>query len=118
VGDRVLKGVAQRCRKVMRQNDVFGRVGGEEFALLLPETDALDAMRAAERFRCAIESPAMNVTPPLLITASFGVAALCSGVSTAEEWLAYADAPLYAAKHGGRNRCCNALAPFPITQLA
>ncbi|MDB5714473.1 MAG: Diguanylate cyclase with sensor [Sphingomonadales bacterium] len=118
VGDEVLKNVAQRCRDAMRPNDVLGRIGGEEFALLLPEVDATDAMRAAERFRRRIENPAMDVGQPIHVTASFGIASLDLGTATPEAWLARADVPLYGAKRGGRNRCCQAATARPVCQMA
>jgi diguanylate cyclase (GGDEF)-like protein len=96
---------------------VLGRLGGEEFAILLPETDPAAALAAAERFRLAIaERPIELADGGLLrITASFGVAGLEPGFVTAEEWIAAADAPLYAAKRGGRN-CCKAalIRPGPV----
>ncbi|EIZ79990.1 GAF sensor-containing diguanylate cyclase [Novosphingobium sp. Rr 2-17] len=106
-GDAVLRALAASLERGKRPVDVLGRLGGEEFALLLPETDANDALRAANRLRealaeCSIPLPGeQSVT----ITASFGVAGLDSTIAGYEDWLARADTPLYAAKHSGRNRC-------------
>lgn len=104
-GDEVLRAVARTCAAVARPNDLFGRVGGEEFALLLPEVDAADAMLAAERFRGAIADAPIDIGEPLQVTASFGVAPIGSDIATAAQWLAKADVPLYAAKRAGRDRC-------------
>ena len=116
-GDQVLQEVARRCLDVMRPTDVLGRVGGEEFALLLSEVDGGDAMHAAERFRLRIESPAMNVGERLTVTASFGIASLTPEIQTPEAWLARADLPLYKAKSEGRNRCHQADASRETTPV-
>lgn len=105
-GDAVLRELAGLLTMLKRPADVLGRLGGEEFALLLPETDAPHALAAAERFRTAIAAQAMEIPggAPLRVTVSLGVAPLIARTETAEDWLAAADAPLYAAKRGGRNR--------------
>jgi diguanylate cyclase (GGDEF)-like protein len=107
-GDEVLRQAANLCDAVRRQTDSLGRVGGEEFALLLPETDVSDALAAAERLRAAIEAHVFRLRSgrEVRITASLGVAALDASIGSAEDWLAAADRPLYAAKDGGRNRSC------------
>lgn len=112
-GDQVLREVAQRCRHAMRPNDILGRIGGEEFAVLLPEVDGENAMQAAERLRRSIECPAIDVGEPQVVTASVGVASLTSRTDTPEIWLANADQPLYVAKRSGRNRCCQAVPGHP-----
>jgi diguanylate cyclase (GGDEF)-like protein len=101
------------CAATLRPADSFGRIGGEEFALLLPETSADDAMAAAERLRKVVAAHDFQLRggPLLKITGSFGVAPVSAAIDTAESWLAAADLPLYAAKTGGRNRCCMASAP-------
>ena len=105
-GDQVLKAVVQACAATIRPNDVFGRIGGEEFALLLPEVDAAEAMMAAERLRGAIAAAGIDIRGPLQVTASFGVAPLAPDIKTAVQWLGRADIPLYKAKRTGRDRCC------------
>ncbi len=101
-GDRVLRAVAAEVQQMLRPADVFGRMGGEEFAVLLPGSDLLAAEACAERLRRAIEEiPAARCTP---VTASFGLAA-AGPTTTLDSWFADADAALYAAKRGGRN-CC------------
>lgn len=106
-GDTVLRQVAAVLEAAKRPNDVLGRLGGEEFAMLMPETSAEAALAAADRFREAIASAAIEPSAGvhLVVTASFGVATLDATIGDAESWFAAADAPLYAAKRGGRNRC-------------
>lgn len=105
-GDEVLRQIAQLCSATMRPSDFFGRLGGEEFALLLPEIAGAEAFAATERFRVKIES--QNFAIPgdqmLRVTASFGVMAISAGVENADAWLAATDALLYEAKRNGRNR--------------
>lgn len=107
IGDEVLRHLAGSIRSAKRPVDMLGRLGGEEFALLLPETDVVSAGAVAERLRHAIATDSIQVAGvgPLRITASIGIAPLVPAIATAEEWLAAADAPLYAAKRAGRNRC-------------
>jgi diguanylate cyclase (GGDEF)-like protein len=90
-----------------RPNDLLGRLGGEEFALLMPETDAQAGYLAAERLRCRIAAAIVDVAPDqqVKVTASFGVAELTSAFTSPDSWLAAADVLLYAAKRRGRNRC-------------
>jgi diguanylate cyclase (GGDEF)-like protein len=104
-GDEVLKAVAAACMQHLRENDAFGRLGGEEFGILLTETDAVGALDAAEKLRRAIEQLTVDVAGGLRVTSSFGVASLPSAVAKPEDWIAEADRALYAAKHAGRNRC-------------
>ena len=101
VGDDVLKGVADLLRTALRPPDLLGRFGGEEFVILLPDSDATEALAVAERLRAAVEGSAVE---GIALTASFGVYASepieCSRL---REALACADLALYAAKHQGRN---------------
>lgn len=103
VGDAVLRAVGAACRGLIRDCDSFGRLGGEEFAILLPDT-ADGGLVAAERYRETLASLDIPGHPGLNITASFGVANLTPGI-TVEQWLSMADTALYAAKRGGRNQC-------------
>ncbi|HWU03494.1 MAG TPA: sensor domain-containing diguanylate cyclase [Novosphingobium sp.] len=107
VGDTVLRDMAARLMAVMRPTDVLGRLGGEEFGILLPETDGEHGLAAAERFRQTLSENPVTLADhaPLQVTASFGVAPLTEGLTRAEQWLAMADAPLYRAKRMGRNVC-------------
>lgn len=104
-GDKVLRAVAETCSGQLRANDLFGRLGGEEFGILLPDTDEAGARSLAEDIRCAIESHSVPVAGGIGVTASFGLAALTSSVEKAEDWISQADRALYGAKRSGRNRC-------------
>jgi len=103
-GDRVIRAVVDLCVGHMRPSDMIGRVGGEEFAILMPETEAPAAATAAERLRAALSDLEIAHVPPLRATASFGVAGLGPSLPSSDAWLAAADAALYAAKRGGRDR--------------
>lgn len=99
-GDEVLKAVADVCAATLRPGDLFGRLGGEEFCVLLPATDFSSAAICAERLRREIERLAV---PSGKVTASFGLAMIADH-SEFDSWLAAADGALYEAKRGGRNR--------------
>ncbi len=103
VGDQVLKAFAARAGKLLRAPDLFARYGGEEFTVLLPDTDARTAFLIAERIRAAIADMPLLAEPMVQVTVSIGVAQRELDEST-EVLLARADAALYAAKQGGRNR--------------
>ncbi|HEX7646832.1 MAG TPA: GGDEF domain-containing protein, partial [Noviherbaspirillum sp.] len=105
-GDWVLKSVSSTIAACLRAQDMFGRLGGEEFAICLPRTSEQEAMVLAERCRAAIE--AIDSTPighHFALSASFGIAVRPPGGTAGfEEVLAAADRVLYQAKHMGRNR--------------
>ena len=106
-GDRILVAVAEALGGRLRPRDMVARFGGEEFVLILPETDAPGSEVVAERTRSKIAAMATDIGTgdPLRITMSFGCATLNPGAfGTAAELLAAADQALYGAKHGGRNR--------------
>jgi diguanylate cyclase (GGDEF)-like protein len=103
-GDAVLKAVVASCEAVKPPGSFLGRVGGEEFAILLPRTSVAEAIGAAERVRATIERLAID-GGQLQVTASFGVALLDASITNADQWLAAADVPLYLAKRTGRNQC-------------
>jgi diguanylate cyclase (GGDEF)-like protein len=108
-GDLVLKAVAEICKTTKRQTDVAARFGGEEFVLLLPETDEAAAEIAAERLRRAIQDhPHVLPGETLQVTASIGLAGATLGMAAFEVMLKRADQALYEAKHTGRNRVVKA----------
>lgn len=110
-GDQVLRRVAQAAQGALRTTDVVGRMGGEEFVMLLPGADAEIAMAIADRVRATIaEGDASDHTGPN-VTASIGVATFALDV-TAEALLHRADCALYQAKRSGRNTL--RLAPFDM----
>jgi diguanylate cyclase (GGDEF)-like protein len=98
-GDRALKAVARALVRVTREYDVAARFGGDEFCVLLPETELQGALVVAERIRALVEETA---TEPA-VTVSVGVATNGGGKTTSEELLALADRAAYRAKFSGRN---------------
>ncbi|ACS81072.1 sensor domain-containing diguanylate cyclase [Maridesulfovibrio salexigens] len=104
-GDDVLKGLSKTGLKILRNIDVFGRIGGEEFSILLPDTGLDGATLVAERLRAEIETTKMNTrSGSLNITVSIGVATYSEHTKTLEQLLKAADIGLYAAKEAGRNQ--------------
>lgn len=103
-GDAVIRALADTCRNSLRHADYVGRIGGEEFVCVMPETGAAEAMACAERIRTNVERLRVaGALGPVCATVSIGVAVLCSQ----DGWdtlLREADAALYRAKNGGRNR--------------
>jgi diguanylate cyclase (GGDEF)-like protein len=109
-GDTVLRSMAQRVSGVVRKQDVFGRFGGEEFALLLPCTPLDDALYVAEKIRRTIGDEPIEVQGVIVpVTASVGAATARTGAPDYEGMINEADAALYTAKRQGRN-CSVALA--------
>ncbi|MEI9805465.1 MAG: GGDEF domain-containing protein [Pseudolabrys sp.] len=103
VGDTVLKVFAQSVQKSMRASDVIGRLGGEEFAAIVPEPMEI-VVRIAERIRAGFEAAGAVVGPDTIgATVSIGAATSYSRVPDIDALLLRADAALYSAKHGGRN---------------
>jgi len=107
-GDRILQAVASASNDVKRLTDVAARVGGEEFALLLPETGMDGALRMAKRLRQAVENIRMQNQRDkgISVTASIGVANIHQLSSDLDNVLKQADEALYKAKNLGRNRVC------------
>lgn len=104
-GDRALVSVAQAIRSQLRDSDIFGRLGGEEFAACLPETGSEEAATVTERLRQAIAAIALKADrDPRAITVSIGLATWRSGPCDLETLLRIADDALYRAKQNGRNR--------------
>ena len=106
VGDEVLNSIAKRILAGLRQSDFAGRYGGEEFAVVLPETDLPAAAEiVAERLRDTIAArPVETAEGPLPVTISVGVASVDVEHENLLDALTRADAGLYSAKHAGRNR--------------
>jgi diguanylate cyclase (GGDEF)-like protein len=103
VGDEVLRAFADVLRETLRESDVAGRWGGEEFLLLLPGADEEGAAHLAERVRVALADRSIRSAPDLRVTASFGVAEF-AGHPSPEQLVAAADGALYRAKRAGKDR--------------
>lgn len=106
-GDQVLLGVATTVAQQLRQSDLLGRFGGEEFVVLLPGSDINEAFHAAERLRSQVGSMAIAVDDvPVSVTVSVGMAVIGDHGKDLVELLTAADLALYRAKETGRNRVC------------
>jgi diguanylate cyclase (GGDEF)-like protein len=104
-GDQALTQAATVIRGLLRGQDIFARIGGEEFAGYLPDTDIESAIRAAERLRAGIADIRLPVgIETATFTCSIGVTPINAKTDTLESAMKRADAGLYAAKREGRNR--------------
>jgi diguanylate cyclase (GGDEF)-like protein len=105
VGDRVLRRAVEACQAHLRSTDIFGRLGGEEFGILLPDCTLDRAEARAEQIRVAIATASSgDNSPGIPISASFGVAVTARSGYELRELLIHADEALYKAKREGRNR--------------
>jgi diguanylate cyclase (GGDEF)-like protein len=105
-GDCILKELASFCRQEIRTVDLFGRLGGEEFALALPETTITQAAGVAEKLRAGIERLEIRYNETKIkITASFGISMCVPSDHDFKAAIERADLALYTAKNTGRNRC-------------
>jgi len=107
-GDLVLRRFADLSRQTLREVDAIGRIGGEEFAVVLPQTDGQHALEAAERLRKLTEDAevALEQGLPFHFTVSIGVATLTGPSTNIDTLLSQADQALYKAKKIGRNKVC------------
>ena len=110
-GDEVLRALAMRMRAAIRRTDLIGRLGGEEFAAVLKDTDMPAALETADRLRFEVAAAPFNVTGARIkVTVSVGVATRRPQDNNAGDLLRLADDALYSAKSGGRNRVVPTLA--------
>ncbi|MBI3592952.1 MAG: GGDEF domain-containing protein, partial [Nitrospirae bacterium] len=107
-GDAAMRNVSEAISKNIRTSDIGVRYGGEEFVIVLPNTDKMTALEVAERIRIAIESAPINLDPDqkTFITASFGIATYGMDATSLDAIIAKADAALYSAKKAGKNKIC------------
>ena len=104
-GDEVIRHTAEVTRNNIRQSDSAGRYGGEEFGIILPETDAESARVICERIREAIENSTVSTTAgDIRYTVSMGIAQLTETPENYMQWMQKADEALYKAKENGRNK--------------
>lgn len=105
-GDVVLQQTVAVCLRELCESDVFGRLGGEEFGILMPASSREQGVEIATRIRCALAAAPMVLNPDatIMVSASFGLAWSADSSRTLREMLIDADAALYRAKDGGRNR--------------
>jgi diguanylate cyclase (GGDEF)-like protein/PAS domain S-box-containing protein len=104
-GDAVLASLARTARETLRAVDILGRIGGEEFAALLPETGIEEALGVAERLRAAVAAAVAEFEGSrLAVTVSLGAAECAGSGESLDSLLGRADAALYRAKQAGRNR--------------
>ncbi len=116
VGDQVLKNLVIRCQEELRSMDILGRVGGEEFLIVLPETNQAQALEVAERLRHAVELKpcGSSLERPIFISVSIGLsvfdpckARMQNSNEVLKEYYELCDQAMYRAKESGRNRICS-----------
>ncbi len=104
-GDRILQNVAALCRAEKRESDIVARVGGEEFAIMLPETTEVAAVQLAERLRQQVRESTPTVDGQMVsVTVSIGVAGASTRTSGVSALMQQADEALYQAKRSGRDQ--------------
>jgi len=103
-GDEVIKILVKVCLQLLRKSDILGRLGGEEFAIVLPETQSPEAQIVAEKIRAALANTDVLYNEKIIyFTASFGIAKVEKDDKDIHEILNRADQALYMAKNAGRN---------------
>ncbi|EGN75591.1 diguanylate cyclase (GGDEF) domain-containing protein [Idiomarina sp. A28L] len=106
-GDVVLEEISREVKASLRSEDVLGRIGGEEFAITMPDTNLMQGVKVAEKLRMKIEQmkfKSLIDDQPFQLTCSFGVTEKQTAKDMLEKLLSQADSALYLAKHNGRNR--------------
>jgi diguanylate cyclase (GGDEF)-like protein len=105
-GDEVLQRIVAVCRQELRDSDLFGRMGGEEFGILMPGCTCEQGVEIATRIRRALASALLKLGPEtsVVVSASLGLAHSAASGYAFHQLFSDADAALYRAKHGGRNR--------------
>lgn len=111
VGDYVLSQLSSELKRSLREDDLAGRYGGDEFCLILPDTNLEQARQAMERLREQVSSYRNPQLPELRISLSIGLANYHDDLADAQAWLNAADKALYTAKNSGRNKVSFALCP-------
>lgn len=118
-GDTALKEFARHIKNKLRSADLFGRVGGDEFSIVLPNTDRQESLPIAERIRATIAT--MNIIhneQPLQLTASIGTVQPSTTMQSIHDMVQAADKALYRAKSEGRNKvCCGSIKQYQSTTI-
>ncbi len=104
IGDKVLQNISKILMKCARETDLCGRYGGEEFCILMPDTDRLSARIFAERLRAQVNDAILESSNEVRGTISLGVAEISDNMKNYTDWLMQADTALYKAKQQGRNQ--------------
>jgi diguanylate cyclase len=104
VGDSVLRQLSAELKKILRQGDLAGRCGGDEFCVILPNSPLSQAGEIMERLRRAMGNYRNEQLPELRVSLSIGLASCSSAMTDAADWLNEADKALYAAKNSGRDK--------------
>jgi diguanylate cyclase (GGDEF)-like protein len=118
-GDRVLKEAAQACLRALRDIDLVARSGGEEFAVLLPETPLVQGLEVAERLRQAMARiEVVAGRHKVMVTASLGVAEFAPTDASIDQLMARADRAMYRSKADGRDRVSHATPDQPAALVA
>lgn len=107
IGDKVLKAVVNICEKPLRKNDKFARFGGEEFVVILPDTNAEQSCLIAEKLRSEVNEYNWSAIISENISISIGIANNVENFASFDDMLKQADKRLYRAKHLGKNRVCD-----------
>ena len=117
VGDTVLKTISQLLKNCIRETDTLGRYGGDEFSILLPETDLKQTLEIAERIKDLINKTVIEIDQnQISTTLSVGISSINKVTTDFSQLLLTADMALYDAKNGGRNRICSR--EWPIEKIS
>jgi len=105
IGDEVLKHIATLLKQYLRDKDIIARIGGEEFAILLPDVDISLAFKIADRLRAVLENRIIMIDKkPVKTTASFGIIEINENINTPKDMMQMVDIALYRAKKEGKNK--------------
>ncbi len=118
VGDCVLRQMSEELKRNLRDVDQAGRYGGDEFCVILPDTNEAQACQAMERLRERVANYRNAQLPHLRISLSIGLSAFQADLESPEHWLEQADKALYTAKHGGRDQVNFAQSEATVLRLA